>query len=280
MAKIPSFQFYPGDWMKDPSVAVCSPATRGVWVDFLCAMHELSRSGQLTGTREQLSRIGRCTVTELDQVLVELKTSKTANVNIREGIVNITNRRMLREAKARKASRLCMQEKRREEDVNSKLKESEIPSSSSSSSSKNNIKNKRVTITHFLKPTPVEISEYSKSIGFNLDGQKFCDYYEAKGWLVGKSPMKSWQAAVRTWKSNTDQNTSQIPTVKKYDNKKSFEQARDEILAKLNEADKAGGDSISRCLSVCNDLYRDIPKRDGVTVVNNAYEIFKFRRTK
>lgn len=27
----------------------------------------------------------------------------------------------------------------------------------------------------------------------------FIDYYEAKGWVVGKSPMKDWQSAVRNW---------------------------------------------------------------------------------
>ena len=50
-------------------------------------------------------------------------------------------------------------------------------------------------------PTPTEIAEYAKSINFALDGQKFYDYYESVGWVVGKNkPMKNWQAAVRTWK--------------------------------------------------------------------------------
>ena len=65
--------------------------------------------------------------------------------------------------------------------------------------------------------------------------------------------------------------------VQKQDNKKSYNQARNEIVTKLEEAKAAGGDSVSRCLSVCNDLYRDTPKQEGVKVVDNAYEIFKFR---
>jgi len=28
------------------------------------------------------------------------------------------------------------------------------------------------------------------------------DYYESKGWIVGKAPMKSWQASVRNWARN------------------------------------------------------------------------------
>lgn len=53
----------------------------------------------------------------------------------------------------------------------------------------------------FKKPTPEEASNYAKSIGFqNLDGEKFCAYYETRGWVVGKTPMKSWKAAIKTWK--------------------------------------------------------------------------------
>lgn len=52
----------------------------------------------------------------------------------------------------------------------------------------------------FIPPTAAEVSKYGLEQNFYLDGQKFIDYYEAKGWLVGKSPMKDWKAAVRNWK--------------------------------------------------------------------------------
>jgi hypothetical protein len=53
---------------------------------------------------------------------------------------------------------------------------------------------------HFQKPTPAEVSEYAKTIGYTLDGEYFCDTYEARGWMVGRSMMRDWRAAVRTWK--------------------------------------------------------------------------------
>lgn len=56
------------------------------------------------------------------------------------------------------------------------------------------------TTKRFEKPTPEEVAAYAKTIEFNLNGQQFCDFYESKGWKVGNSPMKSWEAAVRTWK--------------------------------------------------------------------------------
>ena len=51
------------------------------------------------------------------------------------------------------------------------------------------------------KPTPIQVTEYAKSIDFDLDGNLFCDYYISCGWTVGKNkPMKNWEAAVRYWK--------------------------------------------------------------------------------
>lgn len=52
----------------------------------------------------------------------------------------------------------------------------------------------------FKKPTPSEVTEYAKTIGYDLDGEYFCDWYETRGWMAGRNKMKSWRAAVRTWK--------------------------------------------------------------------------------
>jgi len=57
----------------------------------------------------------------------------------------------------------------------------------------------------FRKPTPLEVKEYAESLGFSLDGEYFCDYYEARGWKLAQGPMKDWKAAVRTWKRNNNQ---------------------------------------------------------------------------
>jgi hypothetical protein len=60
----------------------------------------------------------------------------------------------------------------------------------------------------FMKPTPEEVTAYANSIHFELDGQVFCDFYESKGWLIGKAPMKNWKAAVSTWKRSGRQHSS------------------------------------------------------------------------
>ncbi len=70
--------------------------------------------------------------------------------------------------------------------------------------------NKRKTNT-FTTPQPQEVTEYAKSIGFVLDGQHFCDFYEARGWKIGNTHIKSWKACVRTWKNR---NQTQKPETK------------------------------------------------------------------
>ena len=47
MSKLFYFPFYPGDWMKDPDLMVCSHFARGLLVDLLCAMFEAKRRGVL-----------------------------------------------------------------------------------------------------------------------------------------------------------------------------------------------------------------------------------------
>lgn len=56
-------------------------------------------------------------------------------------------------------------------------------------------------VKRFVAPTPEQVTEYARSIDFELDGANFVDYYSARGWMIGKNPMKDWKAAVRTWKS-------------------------------------------------------------------------------
>lgn len=53
----------------------------------------------------------------------------------------------------------------------------------------------------FTPPIPQEVTDYSESIGYPMNGEAWCDAYAQKGWMVGKNKMKDWRAAVRNWKS-------------------------------------------------------------------------------
>ena len=51
----------------------------------------------------------------------------------------------------------------------------------------------------FSPPTREDITVYCREMGYSMDADSFLDYYEANGWMIGKSPMKDWKAAVRRW---------------------------------------------------------------------------------
>jgi len=52
---------------------------------------------------------------------------------------------------------------------------------------------------HKIPPKIEEVAQYCKLRKNNVDPEKFCDFYKAKGWMIGKNKIKDWQAAVRTW---------------------------------------------------------------------------------
>lgn len=66
----------------------------------------------------------------------------------------------------------------------------------------------------FTPPTVDEVRAYCQERGNNIDPQRFVDFYESKGWFVGKNKMKSWEAAVRNWESRDKQNTPKQPKEK------------------------------------------------------------------
>ena len=59
----------------------------------------------------------------------------------------------------------------------------------------------------FQKPSLDEIRVYCQERGNQVDPEKFFNFYESKGWVVGKSPMKDWKAAVRTWEQRRPETT-------------------------------------------------------------------------
>lgn len=54
-----------------------------------------------------------------------------------------------------------------------------------------------------IPPTLQMVSDYCESRRNGIDPQAFIDHYTSNGWMVGKTRMKDWQAAVRTWERNS-----------------------------------------------------------------------------
>lgn len=67
----------------------------------------------------------------------------------------------------------------------------------------NNLLVRRESERRFEKPTEDDVSEYALRQNWKIDSKRFFDFYESKGWMVGKNKMKDWRAAVRNWIRNS-----------------------------------------------------------------------------
>lgn len=72
----------------------------------------------------------------------------------------------------------------------------------------------------FTPPTLAEVQAYVLERQSPVDPQGFIDFYEAKGWQIGKTPMKDWKAACRNaekWERwNRNDSRSKVKTAADY----------------------------------------------------------------
>lgn len=225
MAKLPAIQFYPGDWKKDPGVQSLNLEERGFWLEILLIMWELPERGKLklNGTplsAEDLTMMIPCVnVAKAQQTLSKLLSKGVAS---QEADGTIINRRMVSDEKLRllRASSGSLGGKQKASKRLASAKQKATPSVSSSVSSSFTTDKKTTVYRHtppspFSRPTAEQVEEYAQTLGYALNGAKFVAHYESKGWKVGSAPMKSWQAAVRTWKISDDERKVSVNPPKK-----------------------------------------------------------------
>ena len=56
--------------------------------------------------------------------------------------------------------------------------------------------------TVFKPPTIEEVRAYCLERGNSVDAERWHNHYRSNGWMVGKTKMVDWKAAVRTWERN------------------------------------------------------------------------------
>lgn len=66
----------------------------------------------------------------------------------------------------------------------------------------------------FLPPTVDDVRAYCQSRNNGIDPAAFVDFYTARGWMIGKTRMKDWKAAVRTWENRRNQEGEENPYAK------------------------------------------------------------------
>jgi len=121
MSKIPSFQFYPGDWLRD-NISGCSLEAQGLWLRMMILMHDSERYGYLSmdGVPIPPGFVARkCGCDTLRQYTTLLEELTKAGIPSRtpEGV--IYSRRMVRDAHDRERKTRNQAEKRLRDKENS-----------------------------------------------------------------------------------------------------------------------------------------------------------------
>lgn len=55
----------------------------------------------------------------------------------------------------------------------------------------------------FIAPSVEQVKAYCVERGNGINAERFVSYYEAVGWVMGKTPISDWRAAVRVWETNS-----------------------------------------------------------------------------
>lgn len=130
-------------------------------------------------------------------------------------------------------------EQQSEQQLNSKwtASEQQVNTNKNDKNVKND-KNNNKEVYRFTPPTLDLVQSYITENNYTVDAERFINFYESKGWYVGKNKMKDWKAAVRTWakdKPIQNKRVGRVEQLTNYDIKPSRE-ITDEEVEKIKEA--------------------------------------------
>ena len=192
MSKDPAFLFYSSDFLT--GTLLMSMEQKGKFITLLCIQHQKGHMSE----RDMLQICGTYDEDIFDKFQKD-SDGKFFNERLKE---EIDKRKSYSES--RRNNRM------KKEDVNNICLSYDVHMENENEI-ENIIENKKVV--RFEKPTLLDLKTYMTEIGMADVSEKWFDYYESNGWLVGKNKMKNWRAAVRTWKNNNLSNNVTTPQV-------------------------------------------------------------------
>lgn len=77
------------------------------------------------------------------------------------------------------------------------------------SAGKDNIESAQKREVRFAPPSLEDVKAYCSERHNTVDPERFIDFYESKGWYVGRNKMKDWKAAVRSWENRSRQKSAE-----------------------------------------------------------------------
>jgi hypothetical protein len=90
----------------------------------------------------------------------------------------------------------------------------------------------------FAPPLIEEVKQYCNERKNTVNPETFINFYEAKGWEIGKNKMKSWKACIRTWENRENESSKQTEN-NGFDNRSRAKKVSDKL-------DELAADAIRR----------------------------------
>lgn len=201
MSKLPSLQFYPGDWKRDPGIRSLNFHDRGVWFEILLLMFESDERGVLLLNGKPMPIEALSFALGLDnQILTTTLTTLLTYgvVHRREKDGALYNKRMVRDEEIRqvriKAGSKGGNPNLLNQNPTTGDNQNPTPSSSSSSSTSTSIKREHRDAILADVNIPAEWEEEAiNSLAFWLEYRRLCNK---------KLPEPSLAALIQTWGKN------------------------------------------------------------------------------
>lgn len=197
----PWFSFYPADYLAD--TGHLTQAQHGAYL--LLMLHYYATGGPIPANAMQVHAICRCTNdAERHAANTVLQLFFTREEDF------YRNTRIDAEIAKRSALRTKRQNAAQER-WGEKVMQVHMQVHTQSQSHIDTHSNKKV-----LRPSLEEVKAYCLERKNGVDPQQWLDHYSANGWKVGRSAMKDWRAAVRTWEKNGFSKASKQDTLNEF----------------------------------------------------------------
>ena len=225
MAKeLPFFKFEPGAW-DSGMIQLCSLEAKGLFIE-ICALY-WSRLGELPYALalQKLCRGNAKLMQELEQnqifALQMVNDRQFIVINFLDEQLQDFNKTSEKRQKAalkrwdnqavnanamqmQSKSNAIREDKRREEEIREdKIREDKIRED------KNNVEGVKTRQSRFAPPLLSEVKNLIEKNNYQVDAERFHDFYTSKNWMVGKNKMKDWHAAVRNWHRKNQQESKE-----------------------------------------------------------------------
>jgi uncharacterized protein YdaU (DUF1376 family) len=211
----PYLPLYVQDFLTDEKLMECSASATGIYIRLICIMHKSDEYGVILlkqkdkQTNNQIKNFALKLAKYLPYSTDEIISGLTELINegvLQNGGDRLSQKRMIKDneisivrayagKKGGLKTQLAKTKEQAKGEANTEIDTVNINEDIDINSKKNGM------------PKLEEVKAYCKERNNDVDPIRWYNFYESKGWMIGKNKMKDWRAAVRTWEKGQKEET-------------------------------------------------------------------------